>query len=178
MLLLTFCRPVEPLRHRGQRKINIDILVTMETWRSPKFFFRWQEYTKTVEKEVKGTTVTCSPLYNSIRTLRAAATKVNSEQKVLSLENCCSSYAELTVYHTAFCALMTKRHEHFQELQKQLLSKQLNKDSLKIRQLNDRLMQTERAFTSREGIFKLEWFKHLVSRYSCAKHSPSSLEIA
>jgi hypothetical protein len=127
---------------------------------------------------VKGTTVTCSPLYNSIRTLRAAATKVNSEQKVLSLENCCSSYAELTVYHTAFCALMTKRHEHFQELQKQLLSKQLNKDSLKIRQLNDRLMQTERAFTSREGIFKLEWFKHLVSRYSCAKHSPSSLEIA
>ncbi|CAD6229895.1 unnamed protein product [Miscanthus lutarioriparius] len=88
-----------------------------------------EEYTKTVEKEVKGTTVTCSPLYNSIRTLRAAATKVNSEQK---------------------------------ELQKQLLSKQLNKDSLKIRQLNDRLMQTERAFTSREGIFKLEWFKHLV----------------
>ncbi|XP_066314958.1 probable glutamate carboxypeptidase LAMP1 [Miscanthus floridulus] len=88
-----------------------------------------EEYTKTVEKEVKGTTVTCSPLYNSIRTLRAAATKVNSEQK---------------------------------ELQKQLLSKQLNKDSLKIQQLNDRLMQTERAFTSREGIFKLEWFKHLV----------------
>ncbi|CAD6341850.1 unnamed protein product [Miscanthus lutarioriparius] len=49
-----------------------------------------------------------------------------------------------------------------EELQKQLLSKQLNKDSLKIRQLNDRLMQTERAFTSREGIFKQEWFKHLV----------------
>ena len=73
---------------------------------------------------------------------------------------------------------MTKRHGHFQELKKQLLSKQLNKDSLKIRQLNDRLMQTERAFTSREGIFKLEWFKHLVSRYSCAKHSPSTLEIA
>ncbi|XP_066306961.1 probable glutamate carboxypeptidase LAMP1 [Miscanthus floridulus] len=88
-----------------------------------------EEYTKTVENEVKGTTVTCSPLYNSIRTLRAAATKVNNEQK---------------------------------ELQKQLLSKQLNKDSLKIRQLNDRLMQTERAFTSREGIFKQEWFKHLV----------------
>lgn len=28
---LCFCRPVEPLKHRGQRKINIDILVTMET---------------------------------------------------------------------------------------------------------------------------------------------------
>ncbi|CAN6356070.1 unnamed protein product, partial [Urochloa humidicola] len=62
------------------------------------------------EKEVKGTSVTCSPLYNSIKDLRTAATKVNNEQK---------------------------------ELQKLLLSKQLNKDSMKIRQLNDRLMQAE-----------------------------------
>lgn len=66
--------------------------------------------------------------------------------------------------------VMTKRHGHPQELQKQLMSKQLNKDSLKIRQLNDRLMQAERAFTSREGIFKQEWFKHLVSGYSCTMH--------
>jgi N-acetylated-alpha-linked acidic dipeptidase len=58
---------------------------------------------------------------------------------------------------------MSKRHGHFQELREQLLSKQLSKDSMKIRQLNDRLMQAERAFTSREGIFKQEWFKHLVS---------------
>ena len=142
-------------------------------------FFQWQEYTKAVENEVKGTTVTCSPLYNSIRTLRAAATKVNNEQKVPSLENCCLSYCKTySLPYCVLCTVMTKRHGHFQELKKQLLSKQLNKDSLKIRQLNDRLMQTERAFTSREGIFKLEWFKHLVSRYSCAKHSPSSLEIA
>ncbi|CAO2147562.1 unnamed protein product [Urochloa humidicola] len=70
-----------------------------------------------------------SPLYNSIKDLRTAATKVNNEQK---------------------------------ELQKLLLSKQMNKDSMKIRQLNDRLMQAEQAFTSREGIFKQEWFKHLV----------------
>ncbi|CAO1945022.1 unnamed protein product [Urochloa humidicola] len=88
-----------------------------------------EAYTKVIEKEVKGTAVTCSPLYNSIKDLRTAATKVNNEQK---------------------------------ELRKHLLSKQLNKDSLKIRQLNDRLMQAERAFTSREGIFKQEWFKHLV----------------
>ncbi|KAF8751392.1 hypothetical protein HU200_012066 [Digitaria exilis] len=88
-----------------------------------------EAYTKVLEKEVKGRNVTCSPLYNSIRDLRTAATEVNNEQK---------------------------------ELQKQLMSKQLNKDSLKIRQLNDRLMQAERAFTSREGIFKQEWFKHLV----------------
>ncbi|CAL4947524.1 unnamed protein product [Urochloa decumbens] len=88
-----------------------------------------EAYTKVLENEVKGTAVNCSPLYNSIKDLRTAATEVNNEQK---------------------------------ELRKLLLSKQLNKDSLKIRQLNDRLMQAERAFTSREGIFKQEWFKHLV----------------
>ncbi|KAF8663835.1 hypothetical protein HU200_055169 [Digitaria exilis] len=48
------------------------------------------------------------------------------------------------------------------ELQRQLSSKQLDNHSLKIRDLNDRLMQAERAFTSREGILKQEWFKHLV----------------
>jgi len=88
-----------------------------------------ETYTKVLENGLKGTAVTCSPLYNSIRDLRTAATKANNEQK---------------------------------ELREQLLSKQLNKDSMKIRQLNDRLMQAERAFTSREGIFKQEWFKHLV----------------
>ncbi|KAG2591522.1 hypothetical protein PVAP13_5NG488800 [Panicum virgatum] len=88
-----------------------------------------EAYTKVLENGLKGTAVTCSPLYNSIRDLRTAATKANNQQK---------------------------------ELREQLLSKQLNKDSMKIRQLNDRLMQAERAFTSREGIVKQEWFKHLV----------------
>jgi hypothetical protein len=73
-----------------------------------------------------------------------------------------SAYSKLTIHCTGFCALWPT--DHIQELQKQLLSKQLGKDSLKIRQLNDRLMQAERAFTSREGIFKQEWYKHLVSR--------------
>ncbi|TKW16675.1 hypothetical protein SEVIR_5G314800v4 [Setaria viridis] len=68
-----------------------------------------EAYTKVLENKVKGTDVTCSPLYNSIRALKTAATTVNNEQK-----------------------------------------------------LNDRLMQAERAFTSREGIFKQEWYKHLV----------------
>ncbi|KAL6845596.1 hypothetical protein ACP4OV_025091 [Aristida adscensionis] len=88
-----------------------------------------EAYTKVVEDEVKGTAISCSPLYNSIKALRKAATKVNSEQK---------------------------------DVQMQLLTKQLNKDSMKIRTLNDRLMQAERAFTNREGLYKQEWYKHLV----------------
>ncbi|XP_015692136.2 probable glutamate carboxypeptidase LAMP1 [Oryza brachyantha] len=67
--------------------------------------------------------------------------------------------------HNAIRALKTaatKVNGERKELQRQLLSNQLIKDSLKTRSLNDRLMQAERAFTSREGLFKQEWFKHLV----------------
>ncbi|KAG8077857.1 hypothetical protein GUJ93_ZPchr0007g5524 [Zizania palustris] len=67
--------------------------------------------------------------------------------------------------HNAVRALResaTKVNGERKELQRQLLSMQLKKDSLKIRALNDRLMQAERAFTSREGLSKQEWFKHLV----------------
>ncbi|KAF7037598.1 hypothetical protein CFC21_047938 [Triticum aestivum] len=88
-----------------------------------------EAYTKVVEKETEGTTVSCSPLYNSIRALKKAATKVNSERK---------------------------------DIQRELSSKQLSKDSMRIRGLNDRLMQAERAFTNREGIFKQAWYKHLI----------------
>ncbi|KAF7030515.1 hypothetical protein CFC21_042042 [Triticum aestivum] len=88
-----------------------------------------EAYTKVVEKETEGTAVSCSPLYNSIRALKKAATKVNSERK---------------------------------DIERALSSKQLSKDSTKIRGLNDRLMQAERAFTNREGIFKQAWYKHLI----------------
>ncbi|XP_065025655.1 probable glutamate carboxypeptidase LAMP1 [Musa acuminata AAA Group] len=36
------------------------------------------------------------------------------------------------------------------------------KDLLKVRELNDRLMMAERAFTDREGLFHREWYKHLI----------------
>ncbi|XP_051225939.1 probable glutamate carboxypeptidase LAMP1 [Lolium perenne] len=88
-----------------------------------------EAYTKVVEKAIKGTPVSCSPLYNSIKALERAATSVDSERK---------------------------------DIQRELSSKQLSKDSIKIRGLNDRLMQAERAFTNREGIFKQEWYKHLI----------------
>jgi N-acetylated-alpha-linked acidic dipeptidase len=88
-----------------------------------------EAYTKVVEKAIKGTPVSCSPLYNSIKALERAATNVDSERK---------------------------------DIQRELSSKQLSKDSIKIRGLNDRLMQAERAFTNREGIFKQEWYKHLI----------------
>ncbi|XP_010232289.1 probable glutamate carboxypeptidase LAMP1 isoform X2 [Brachypodium distachyon] len=88
-----------------------------------------EKYTEVVERDVRGTPISCSPLYNSIKALKRAATKVNNERK---------------------------------EILRELSRKQLSKGSSKVRGLNDRLMQAERAFTNREGIFKQEWFKHLI----------------
>ncbi|KAI0496509.1 hypothetical protein KFK09_022828 [Dendrobium nobile] len=36
------------------------------------------------------------------------------------------------------------------------------KDPIKVRELNDRLMMTERAFTNREGLNERPWYKHLI----------------
>ncbi|CAJ1976392.1 unnamed protein product [Sphenostylis stenocarpa] len=42
------------------------------------------------------------------------------------------------------------------------------KDHLKVRDLNDRLMMAERAFTDRDGLFGISWYKHLI--YGPSKH--------
>lgn len=39
-------------------------------------------------------------------------------------------------------------------------------DELKVREVNDRLMMAERAFTDRDGLFGMPWYKHLVSLFS------------
>ncbi|KAM4123612.1 hypothetical protein ACJW30_01G171500 [Castanea mollissima] len=43
-----------------------------------------------------------------------------------------------------------------------------NKDHLKVRELNDRLMMAERAFTDQDGLFGRSWYKHLI--YGPSKH--------
>ncbi|KAJ0089860.1 hypothetical protein Patl1_13362 [Pistacia atlantica] len=43
------------------------------------------------------------------------------------------------------------------------------KDHSKVRELNDRLMMAERAFTDRDGLFGRTWYKHLI--YAPSKHN-------
>ncbi|KAF7813887.1 putative glutamate carboxypeptidase LAMP1 [Senna tora] len=43
------------------------------------------------------------------------------------------------------------------------------KEQLKVRELNDRLMMAERAFTDRDGLFGMSWYKHLI--YGPSKHN-------
>ncbi|XP_008776572.2 probable glutamate carboxypeptidase LAMP1 isoform X1 [Phoenix dactylifera] len=47
-------------------------------------------------------------------------------------------------------------------LERNFLSLNWRKDPLKVRELNDRLMMAERAFTDRDGLFGREWYKHLI----------------
>ncbi|RHN53044.1 putative glutamate carboxypeptidase II [Medicago truncatula] len=42
-------------------------------------------------------------------------------------------------------------------------------DHLKVRELNDRLMMAERAFTDRDGLLGIPWYKHLI--YGPSKHN-------
>ncbi|XP_072959079.1 probable glutamate carboxypeptidase LAMP1 [Typha angustifolia] len=53
-------------------------------------------------------------------------------------------------------------------LKSKLWGLKLRNDPLKVRELNDRLMMTERAFTDREGLFEREWYKHLI--YGPSQH--------
>ncbi|KAJ4768510.1 Transferrin receptor protein 2 [Rhynchospora pubera] len=49
-----------------------------------------------------------------------------------------------------------------QALEEKVWRLSLRKDKSKVRELNDRLMMTERAFTDREGLSGREWYKHLI----------------
>lgn len=42
-------------------------------------------------------------------------------------------------------------------------------NNVKVRELNDRLMMAERAFTDRDGLFGMSWYKHLI--YGRSKHN-------
>ena len=49
-------------------------------------------------------------------------------------------------------------------LQAENWSLKTSKYTLKVREINDRLMMAERAFTNREGLVGRPWYKHMVSR--------------
>ncbi|XP_071908836.1 probable glutamate carboxypeptidase LAMP1 isoform X4 [Coffea arabica] len=77
------------------------------------------------------------PLFNSIKELRMAATKIANEIKVLQDRNVWASVS---------------KNDHY-----------------KVRELNDRLMMAERAFTDREGLPGRTWYKHLI--FAPSKHN-------
>ncbi|CAM0882793.1 unnamed protein product [Alopecurus aequalis] len=88
-----------------------------------------EESSKVVEDGCPGCPVSFTPLHKSIKQLEKAATKINTEKKMLQAEK---------------WGLNTKGR------------------TLKVREINDRLMMAERAFTNREGLAGRPWYKHMI----------------
>uniref|UniRef100_A0A1D1Y6R1 Glutamate carboxypeptidase 2 n=1 Tax=Anthurium amnicola TaxID=1678845 RepID=A0A1D1Y6R1_9ARAE len=64
---------------------------------------------------------------------------------------------------------LRKAAEGINYQKKALEASKQQRNPLKVRDLNDRLMMAERAFTSPEGLFERPWYKHLI--YAPSKHN-------
>ncbi|KAK3016478.1 hypothetical protein RJ639_007727 [Escallonia herrerae] len=111
--------------------------------------FDYISYTNELQKsaedlkvEVSGKSISLSPLLRSIEKLKTAATKIDIERKVLF-------------------EFAMEENKVWQSIWKN--------QPLKVRELNDRLMMAERAFTDREGLLGRPWYKHLI--YAPSKHN-------
>lgn len=115
-----------------------------------------QKSTKDLENEVSGKGISLIPLFKSIEELAKAAAKIDNEKKV-------SIYSLKLKIHTTNFMTMKYLKLNLQELQKAKgWASTWKKDQYKVRELNDRLMMAERAFTDRDGLSGRPWYKHLV----------------
>ncbi|PKU85901.1 probable glutamate carboxypeptidase LAMP1 [Dendrobium catenatum] len=64
---------------------------------------------------------------------------------------------------------VAKVNSQMKELESKVWLSKWKKEPVKVRELNDRLMLTERAFTDREGLFERPWYKHLI--YGPSQHN-------
>lgn len=100
------------------------------------YAYELQKNAKDLEDEISDKGIRLAPLFESIKRLRDAATKINQERKAIE-EN-------------------------------RVWAWKLKKDQEKVREINDRLMMAERAFTDAEGLSGRPWYKHLI--YAPSKH--------
>lgn len=100
------------------------------------YAYELQKNAKDLEDEISDKGIRLAPLFESIKRLRDAATKINQERKAIE---------ENRVWAWKF-----------------------KKDQVKVREINDRLMMAERAFTDAEGLSGRSWYKHLI--YAPSKH--------
>lgn len=110
--------------------------------------------TKELEGKLLGTPISFAPLHQSIEELSKAAEKINEQKKVsprISEQTTTTTFFLLRILYHMGCVP--------QALQS---SKWKKNRSLKVRELNDRLMMAERAFKSAEGLPGRPWYKHLV----------------
>ncbi|PQQ10660.1 putative glutamate carboxypeptidase 2 [Prunus yedoensis var. nudiflora] len=98
-----------------------------------------QRHMKDLEDELPDKNINLAPLFKSIEEFKKAATKINSQREV---------------------SMTIEQHKGWQFIGKN--------DHFKVRELNDRLMMAERAFTDQDGLLGSSWYKHLI--YGPSKH--------
>lgn len=112
---------------------------------------------KDLEDDLSGKNVNLTPLFKSIEELEKAAANINSQREV--------SFVFLrTINYTSISHVSRiLKHIILQEIEQRKANLFIGKkDHIKVRELNDRLMMAERAFTDQDGLLGRSWFKHLV----------------
>ncbi|KAB5552601.1 hypothetical protein DKX38_009912 [Salix brachista] len=127
------------------------------------YAYELQEKAKELEDEISDKGTRLAPLFESIKKLRDAATKINQERKVwqdfLSGQGLTDMSAKDSI----------QRIVNIQAMEgKRVWPWMLKRDKVKVREINDRLMMAERAFTDAEGLSGRPWYKHLI--YAPSKH--------
>ncbi|ONK79109.1 uncharacterized protein A4U43_C01F3030 [Asparagus officinalis] len=93
------------------------------------------------------------------------STKILEEEDLRMLVNFSPLYKSIEELKEA----ATKMNNEKEALRRKSWRLNWRKDPIKVRELNDRLMMAERAFTDREGLFKRPWYKHLI--YGPSQHN-------
>lgn len=110
-----------------------------------------------MEDELSDRGTRLAPLFESIKKLKDAATKINQERKVwqdfLSGQGLTDMSAKDSIQRIVNIQAMEE---------KRVWPWMFKKDKVKVREINDRLMMAERAFTDAEGLSGRPWYKHLV----------------
>ncbi|KAK8955228.1 putative glutamate carboxypeptidase 2 [Platanthera guangdongensis] len=79
------------------------------------------------------------------------------------------NFAPLLKSIKKFSKAASKVDSQRKELEGKSFLSKWKKNPIEVRELNDRLMMTERAFIDREGLSERPWFKHLI--YGPSKHN-------
>lgn len=112
-----------------------------------------QKNAEDLKTEISNQETSLIPLFKSIEGFKQAASKINNEIKVQLM----LFVNEMLVFHG------NNRNKILKGMQEtKAWASMWQSQYWRVRELNDRLMMAERAFTDREGLLGRQWYKHLV----------------
>lgn len=117
-----------------------------------------QNYAEDLRDVIRDREISLTPLFKAIKEFERAAIKIKDQIKVTTkLKFRCTQWITSHNLYVVWKALEESKS----------WVPMLKKSFAKVRELNDRLIMAERAFTDDDGLFGRSWYKHLVSFLSC-----------